>query len=80
MTHEIETPHTNLFAAADNRTVYVREVTVADLPKELHEQASSMEKIFAVHRADGERLALVADRNLAFVLARQNDLAPVTVH
>ena len=28
----------------------------------------------------GERLALVRDRNLAFILARQNDLDPVTVH
>jgi len=36
--------------------------------------------IYAVHRADGERLALVRDRALAFVLARQNDLAPVSVH
>jgi len=33
-----------------------------------------------VHDAAGERLALVADRKLAFLLARQNDLAPVTVH
>jgi hypothetical protein len=39
-----------------------------------------MDQIFAVHSADGERLALVRDRELAFVLARQNDLAPVNVH
>ncbi len=29
---------------------------------------------------NGEQLALVEDRRLAFVLARQNDMAPVTVH
>jgi len=33
-----------------------------------------------VHSEAGERLALVRDRKLAFILARQNDLTPVTVH
>ncbi|MYA88929.1 MAG: DUF1150 family protein, partial [Boseongicola sp. SB0662_bin_57] len=36
--------------------------------------------VYAVHSSDGERLALVKDRSLAFILARQNDLAPVNVH
>ena len=63
------------------RIVYVRPVAVSDLPKELRAQAGDAEQLYAVHRGDdGERLALVADRSLAFVLARQNDLAPVTVH
>jgi hypothetical protein len=39
-----------------------------------------MDEIYAVHGADGQRLALVKDRTLAFVLARQNDFAPVSVH
>jgi hypothetical protein len=64
----------------ENRIVYVRPVAVADLPEDLREQAPGMDQIFAVHSADGERLALVRDRELAFVLARQNDLAPVNVH
>ncbi len=63
-----------------NRIVYVREVSVADLPEEVRDQAEGAEVLYAVHAADGERLALVKERNLAFVLARQNDLAPVTVH
>ncbi|PIV78887.1 MAG: DUF1150 domain-containing protein, partial [Rhodobacteraceae bacterium CG17_big_fil_post_rev_8_21_14_2_50_63_15] len=29
---------------------------------------------------EGERLALVRDRRLAFMLARQNNMEPVTVH
>jgi len=33
-----------------------------------------------VHDSDGQRLALVKNRKLAFALARQNDLAPVNVH
>ncbi|WP_172300455.1 DUF1150 family protein [Pseudoruegeria sp. HB172150] len=64
----------------ENNIVYVRPVSVADLPQEVREQAGGMETLFAVHNAEGERLALVRDRKLAFVLARQNDLAPVNVH
>jgi hypothetical protein len=64
----------------ENRIVYVRPVAVADLPEEVREQAAGIDRLFAVHSADGERLALVRDRKLAFVLARQNDLAPVNVH
>lgn len=60
--------------------VYVRPVLVADLPVELQAQAEGFETLYAVHRPDGARLALVADRNLAFALARQNDMAPVSVH
>jgi hypothetical protein len=60
--------------------VYVRPVMVADLPPELQAQAEGFEVIYAVHRPNGDRLALVADRALAFALARQNDMAPVSVH
>jgi hypothetical protein len=60
--------------------VYVKEVSVASLPPDVREQAGSRETIFAVHDADGQQLALVADRNLAFVLARQHDKVPVRVH
>ena len=64
----------------NDRTVYVREVLVADLPADVQEQADGAETLFAVHATDGERLALVKERNLAFVLARQNNYSPVTVH
>ncbi len=64
----------------ENRIVYVRPVSVADLPRELRDQAGDKERIYAVHAADGERLALVADRKMAFILARQNDYAAVNVH
>ena len=67
-------------AETDDQIVYVRPVAVADLPKEVREQAMGLDKLYAVHSADGERIALVKDRTMAFVLARQNDLAPVSVH
>ncbi|MEO8243035.1 MAG: DUF1150 family protein [bacterium] len=65
---------------AERAIVYVRPVAVADLPRDLQEQAEGFTTIYSVHRPDGERLALVADRNLAFALARQHDMAPVSVH
>ncbi|MEZ5673712.1 hypothetical protein SAMN06265173_11044 [Thalassovita litoralis] len=64
----------------EQRIVYVRPVKVADLPEELRKQAGDLTELYAVHNAEGERLALVNDRKLAFLLARQHDLAPVTVH
>ncbi len=60
--------------------VYVRPVPVSELPAELRAQAEGLEVIYAVHRPDGARLALVADRKLAFALARSHDMAPVSVH
>lgn len=60
--------------------VYVKTVDVADLPEEVRETAGDYEKLYSVHDANGQQLALVADRKLAFVLARQNDMAPVAVH
>ncbi len=67
-------------SAFGENVVYVKPVAVADLPAEVREQAGDLERLFAVHNADGVQLALVADRRLAFLLARQHDMAPVTVH
>lgn len=61
-------------------TVYVRPVAVDSLPPDVREHVGDAEVLYALHGPDGERLALVKDRSMAFVLARQNDLAPVSVH
>ena len=60
--------------------VYVRPVAVADLPGDMRAQAGDLETLWAVHDSDGARLALVADRKLAFLLARQNEMQPVSAH
>jgi hypothetical protein len=36
--------------------------------------------LYSVHTADGERIALVGDRDLAFAAARQHEMNPVSVH
>lgn len=61
-------------------TVYIRRVELDSLPDELREQVTDVDALYAVHGVDGERLALVKDRSLAFMLARQNELEPVSVH
>ncbi|MCA0964296.1 DUF1150 family protein [Salipiger bermudensis] len=64
----------------EERIVYVRAVAAGDLPEEIQGQLGGLKTLYAVHNAEGERLALVKDRKQAFMLARQNDFAPVTVH
>lgn len=62
------------------RIVYVLPVAVTSLPDEVRAQLPGLNTLYAVHGADGERLALVRDRALAFALARQNDMAPQNAH
>ncbi len=62
------------------RTVYVRPVSVEDLPDDVREQINHDGMVYAIHSEDGERLALAKDRTVAFALARTNEFAPVSVH
>ena len=62
------------------RMVYVKPIAVATLPKEVQDQAAGLERLYAVHDAQGQQLALVSDRNLAIDLARKNDFAPQPLH
>lgn len=64
----------------DSDIVYVKSVSVSELPEEMKEKVGDLETLFAVHNANGEQLALVADRKLAFHLARENQMQPFTVH
>ncbi len=63
----------------DKRIVYVREVKTADLPEEVRAR-TSLDHVYAIHAHTGEVLALVPDRSQAFVVARQNEFSPVSVH
>ncbi|WP_299368961.1 DUF1150 family protein [uncultured Tateyamaria sp.] len=73
--------HTPFDLNADvGRMVYVKPVLVTDLPREVRDQAEGLELLFAVHDAEGQQLALVADRKMAFALAVQNDYAPQPLH
>ncbi|TQS73251.1 DUF1150 family protein [Rhodobacteraceae bacterium] len=63
-----------------DRIVYIRSVEAQDLPDDVQAELGGLKQLYAVHSSDGERLALVRDRDMAFMLARQNDYAPVAVH
>jgi hypothetical protein len=67
---------------AESSKVYVRYVPLGDLPRKLRKEAreGGLEGVYALHREDGAQMALVGDREMAFVLARQHDLEPVSVH
>lgn len=76
----MDTHHDIANDTRQDRVVYVRPVAVADLPEAIRAQANAAHNIYAVHAANGDRLALVNGRQLAFVLARQHDMQPVHVH
>lgn len=68
--------------------VYVREIRasdiLADAPVEIA-KATGLEidpdqTLYAVHGADGERLAVMIDRETAFAAAVAHELEPVSVH
>lgn len=59
---------------------YIRLVALKDLPNEIRAQLPNNAAVWGVHDANGECLALAQNRNDAFMLARDNDLAPLSVH
>ena len=60
--------------------VYIKTVAVTELPLDLQRQVGPDKTLYAVHKADGERVAVVENRALAYSLARDNDLTPMTLH
>jgi hypothetical protein len=64
----------------DKRIVYVREVKTADLPEEVRARTGDIDHLYAIHATNGAVLALVPDRAQAFIVARQNEFSPVSVH
>lgn len=66
--------------------VYVREISAAELlattPVEAVEgiEITADQTLFAVHGADGARLAVVTDRDTAYAAALAHELTPVSVH
>lgn len=66
--------------------VYVREVTGSEILASTPAEAvkgfdiDPASTLYAVHRADGARLAVLSDRDAAFAAALAHELAPVSVH
>lgn len=64
----------------DRNVVFVSPVNVDDLPEEVRRKAGGAQTLFGLQATTGELLALLPDRETAIVVARRNDLQPVTVH
>ena len=70
---------------ADTSTlVYVRPISEAELehilPANAIAELDAKEDLFAVHNADGQRLAIVEGRDAAFAAARAHKLVPTSLH
>lgn len=70
----IETEHTAQITPQDLMVLGLQRVAYIK-PVEIDGQTA-----FAVHAADGTKIAVMRERNLAYVAVRQNDLEPVSVH
>lgn len=73
----MDTPYS---ALPEGKIAYIRQIDLAELPEEVRSRLPGDAKVWGVHDADGQVLALAQDRRLAFALARQNDFAPVSAH
>ena len=66
--------------------VYVRPITAAEVLASVPSsevqgyEIDPKQTVYAVHRADGERLAVMTDRDSAVAAALAHELAPVSVH
>ncbi len=73
----------DLEALGGPNLVYVREVPAAEIlaQQPMPDVEAEPDAIwYAVHAADGARLAVLDDREAAFIAAREHNLKPVSVH
>lgn len=66
--------------AMAGRSIYLKQMDVADLPADIQEEAGSLTALFAVHNAQGETVAFVASPAVASHLAALNDMTLVALH
>lgn len=69
------------------KLVYVRTVLASEVLDDLVDDETGAvidipgdTTLYSVHTGDGQRIALVGDRALAFAAARQHEMHPVSVH
>ena len=61
------------------RIVYIRAIDTAEVPEAV-QSGITAPMVYAIHDASGNRLAVIADRDAAFFVARQHDMKPVYAH
>ncbi len=82
MTQDTEKLAESLFKSAN--LVYVRPISMDELenilPANAIDDLDMSDELFAVHDADGQRLAIVEGRDAAFAAARAHQLQPTSLH
>ena len=68
------------------KTCYVRPVLAGDVRDEIARESKrdlalrDDSVLYALHAADGSRIALMSDREIAFAAAKQHEMVPVSLH
>ena len=68
------------------KTCYVRPVLAGEVRDEIARESKEELQLrddsvlYALHAADGSRIALMSDREIAFAAAKQHEMVPVSVH
>ena len=61
--------------------VYVKLISSGELPIDVQQEILDENgPLYALHNSTGDRISVVSGRDAAFIVARQNDLNPVSVH
>ncbi len=86
-THEAAVSAQELAEMGGRKLVYIRPVLAGDVSEHLMDDDGYVTydlpddtTLYSVHAADGERIALVGDLELAFAAAKQQEMNPVNVH
>ena len=83
-THERTTAPQALPVESD-KTCYVRPVLAGEVRDEIERESDGVvfsddQLLYALHAADGSRIALMSNRDIAFAAARQHEMTPVSLH
>lgn len=88
-THTTNSEHARQGAAHEEdgiKTCYVRPVLAGDVRDEIARESQEDLQLcddsvlYALHAADGSRIALMSDRDIAFAAAKQHEMVPVSLH
>ena len=63
--------------------VYIRTIRAAEILNDIEDVDFDLDPnqtLYVMHGADGERLAVMLDRETAFAAAEAHDMEPVSVH
>ena len=63
--------------------VYIRTIRAAEILNDIEDVDFDLDPnqtLYVLHGADGERLAVMLDRETAFAAAEAHDMEPVSVH